>query len=52
MTDTIPTPPTQSDALREALERIANLKWDTMTQGCNAACEASKIAHTALEQSK
>ncbi len=44
--------PTQSDALREALERIANLKWDTMTQGCNAACEASKIARTALEQSK
>lgn len=44
-------PIVRHDALREALERIAKLKWDTMTQGCNAACEASKIARAALEQS-
>lgn len=40
------------DALRKALKRIANLKWDTMAQGCNAACEAAKIAEEALGQSK
>jgi hypothetical protein len=41
----------QTDALkvaREALERIANRKWDTMTQGCDAASEAAQIAREAL----
>jgi hypothetical protein len=40
-----------TDALkiaREGLERIKNRKWDTMTQGCDAAVEAANIARDAL----
>jgi hypothetical protein len=40
---------------REGLERIKNRKWDTMTQGCDAAVEAANIARdtlAAMEKSK
>jgi hypothetical protein len=49
---------TQTDALkiaREGLERIKNRKWNTMTQGCDAAVEAANIARdtlAAMEKSK
>ena len=36
------------DRLREALTKISLRKWNSMTQGCNAAREASNIARAAL----
>jgi hypothetical protein len=36
------------ERLREALTKISLLKWNSMTQGCNAAREASNIARAAL----
>jgi hypothetical protein len=36
------------ERLREALTKISLLKWNSMTQGCNAAREASNIASAAL----
>lgn len=35
-------------ALLEALEAIAARKWDSMTQGCDAAAEAKNIAIAAI----
>jgi len=34
--------------LREALTTIRDRKWNTMTQGCDAACEAAHLARAAL----
>ena len=34
--------------LEAALTTIRDRKWDTMTQGCDAACDAAKIANAAL----
>ena len=34
--------------LEAALVTIRDRKWNTMTQGCNAACEAAAIARQAL----
>lgn len=39
-------------ALIEALEKIAARKWDTMTQGCDAASEAAKVARATLSLAK
>jgi len=36
------------ERLREALTKISLRKWNSMTQGCNAAREASNIARAAL----
>ena len=36
------------DRLREALTKISLRKWNSMTQGCNAAREANDIARAAL----
>ena len=37
------------ERLREALMKISLRKWNSMTQGCNAAREANDIARAALE---
>lgn len=39
------------ERLREALTAITARKWDSMTDGCNAAVEAKDIARTALKGS-
>ena len=36
------------ERLREALTTIRDRKWNTMTQGCDAACEAAHLARAAL----
>ena len=36
------------ERLREALTKISLRKWNSMTQGCNAAREANDIARAAL----
>lgn len=40
------------EGLRGALAQIRDRKWNTMTQGCDAACEAARIARAALEATK
>ena len=37
-----------NERLREALTAIRDRKWGTMTQGCDAACEAAHLARAAL----
>jgi predicted aminopeptidase len=36
------------ERLREALTTIRDRKWNTMTQGCDAACAAFNLARAAL----
>jgi hypothetical protein len=38
----------ENERLREVLTTIRDRKWNTMTQGCDAACDAAKIARAAL----
>jgi hypothetical protein len=40
------------EKLREALTKIGLRKWNSMTQGCNAAREANDIARAALGETK
>jgi hypothetical protein len=40
------------EKLREALTKISLRKWNSMTQGCNAAREANDIARAALGETK
>ena len=39
----------ENKRLREALATIRDRKWNTMTQGCDAACEAAHLARAARE---
>ena len=36
------------ERLREALTTIRDRKWNTMTQGCDAACAAFNLARAVL----
>jgi len=46
--DRIEAQAAEIERLREALTTIRDRKWNTMTQGCDAACEAQSIARAAL----
>lgn len=40
----------ENERLRDALADIQGTKWDTMTQGCNVASKAQRIARAALKE--
>lgn len=48
LVDAAPAMKAEIERLRAALQVIASRKWDSMTDGCNAAVEAKDIARTAL----
>jgi len=50
--DRIEAQAAEIERLREALTTIRDRKWNTMTQGCDAACEAQSIARAALGETK
>jgi hypothetical protein len=50
--DRIEAQAAEIERLREALTTIRDRKWNTMTQGCDAACEAQSIARAALGETE
>jgi len=47
-----PTPDPLLLPALEALRTIRDRKWDTMTEGCDAASDAAKLARAILAQAK
>lgn len=49
--DRIEAQAAEIEKLRDVLAATKDMKWDTLTQGCNVASKAQAMARKALEQS-